>query len=37
MERDLEINAFGVIPKRKNNKNISLINLSSNNIEREDL
>lgn len=35
MERDLEINAFGVIPKRKNNKNISLINLSSNNIERE--
>ena len=35
MERDLEINALGVIPKRKNNKNISLINLSSNNIERE--
>ena len=35
MERDLEINAFGVIPKRKNNKNISLINLTSNNIERE--
>ena len=35
MERDLEINVFGVIPKRKNNKNISSINLSYNNIERE--